>query len=193
MAGEARAGGETLPPQLWWRRAWRQAAYLAITLGVVALVALGLGVAAAGVQARRDEARSADLALVLVPPVPPEALADHVLELYRRGYVPRVVVVGEGHEGFRADLLERGVPEETVMANASAGVATLQALAQEARAGGATSLLLVAGPSETLTALKVLRDQGLRAYGSPPPDPPAGPLSLLRSSLRYWRYTLVGQ
>jgi hypothetical protein len=196
-----RAGAEAAAQggrQSWrqvWRGAGRQLGYLGLTLAALALGALALGALAAGLQAGRDEARSADLALVVAPAVPPASLADQVFELYRRGYVPRVVMVGEGQAGLVAQLVERGVPESSLEVAPEAGGAAFE-LRQEARAAyasGAASALVVAPPVETLRALKVVRDQGLRAYGAPPPDGVGDPLSLAAASAGYWRYVLLGR
>lgn len=181
--------------RLWWREGWRQAAYLAVTVTVVALIALALGATAAGLQAGRDEARNADLALIVAPPVPPTALADHSVELYRRGYVTTLLIVGEGQAGLVAQLIERGIPE-THLASGPPGPLTpgeLRRLIGEARPSGASSMLVVAFPGELLRALKLVRDQDVRAYGSPAPGATADPLELIGASVRYWQYVLLGR
>lgn len=180
-----------------WRRLGRQAArqagHLLITVTIVALIAIALGAIAAGLQAGRDEARSADLALVVAPAVPPAGLADHSFELYRRGYVRTLLLVGEGTVALRAQMAERGVPEAAIVeAPAAATSAELRRLSREARAGAATSALVVTAPEEQLRALKIVRDQGLRAYGAPPPTATVEPLGLVAASVRYWRYVLLG-
>lgn len=175
------------------RRAGRQAAHMASTLAVVALTALALAAIAAWLQARRDETRSADLALVVVPAVPPAGLAEHSFELYRRGYVRSLLLVGDGTVALRAQLAELGMPEAGMVEEpAKATTAELRRLAQEARAGAATSALVVIEPEEQLRAIKIARDQGLRAYGAPVRDAPVEPLRLIGASVRYWRYVLLG-
>lgn len=194
-AERAAATGAAVSSQLWRRQVRRQLVYLGLTAAAVALAALALGMIAVGLQSGRDEARGADLALVVVSAVPTEPVADHTFELYRRGYVPVVIVVGEGREGLKAQLVERGMPEEQVGLGGAAGqpgVAALQTLAREAHTRGATSLLVVTEPAETLTALKIARDQGLRAYGSPAPGSAPQPLGLALASVRYWQYVLIG-
>lgn len=174
------------------REAARQMSHLALTLAVVALAAIALGAVAAGLQAGRDEARAADLALVVAPAVPPAALADHSFELYRRGYARTMLLVGEGAAALRAQLAERGVPEEgMVEASTAATAAELRRLAREARSGAASALVVTA-PEEQLRALKIARDQGLRAYGAPQPAASVDPLGLVGASMRYWRYVLFG-
>lgn len=174
--------------RLTWRLARQQAAYLATTVALVALVALVLGVVAVALQAGRDETRNSDMAFIMAPAVPPRSLADHSFELYRRSYVPTLVIIGEGQASLSASLIERGLPEAQLIGAAD----DLPRLAQEARANGATSVLLVAPPADLLRAIKIVRDHGLRAYGSPIPGARVEPLSLLGASIDYWRYVLLG-
>lgn len=175
------------------RQIGQQMAHLALLTATVALLALVLGAVAAGMQASRDEARAVDLALVVAPAAPPAALADHVFDLYRRGYTPRLILAGEGQGGLKTQLVERGVPEASLLSDGAsgAGAAELTRLLREAHAGGAASLLVVTAPAETLLGLKLARDQGLRAYGAPAPERTLDPLSLLEASLDYWRYVLL--
>jgi len=184
VAAPARAAG--------WRGARRQAGYGLSVLLVMALIALLVGAVAAGLQARRDEARSADVLLIVAPALPSPALIDHAFEIYRRRYAPGVVIVGAGSEAMRVALLERGAPEGTLQAATPAGapVAALQEVAHSARSAGATSALIVAEPAEMVLWLKLVGDSGLRAYGAPPRGVAPGPVALLRASGQYWRYAL---
>ncbi|HMQ32891.1 MAG TPA: YdcF family protein [Chloroflexaceae bacterium] len=183
------------PPdgRLVWREVRRQATALAVTVAVVAVVAFGLSLAAAAMQAGRDETRSADLAVVVAPAAPSERMADHAFEVYRRGYVPAVLLAGEGQAGLKAQLLARGVPEAALLSDgAGAAAPDLRRLARRAADGDAMSALVIAAPEETLLALKIARDQGLRAYGSPTPGAAMTPGGLLGAAARYWRYVLLG-
>ena len=177
-----------------WRVVRQQAAYLALIVTSVAVAALIMAAVTAGFQAGRDEARSADLAFVVVPIVPPAVLADHAFELYRRGYVVQLVLAGEGREGLKAELVARGVPQAQVaLSEADVPVlATLQHSARQLRVSGGSSLLIVTTPEEILTALKLVRDQGLRAYGAPVPGTAPDVLRLLLASVHYWQYVLGG-
>lgn len=180
-----------------WRRlgrqTGRQAARLAVTLAILALAALTLGALAAALQAGRDEARNADIALILVPAVPPAGLAEHSFELYRRGYVRTLLIAGAGTAALQTQLTELGVPDASIVKGAATATAVeLRRLAREAGAGAEASALIVTAPEEQLWALKIARDQGLRAYGSPPPTSGVEPLRLAGASLRYWRYVLFG-
>lgn len=176
-----------------WRRARQQAGYALSVLLVMALIALLVGAVAAGLQARRDEARSADVLLIVAPALPSSALIDHAFEVYRRRYAPGVVIVGAGSEAMRVALLERGAPEGALQAAtpAEAPVAALQEVALAARSAGAASALIVAEPAEMLLWLKLVSDNGLSAYGAPPRGVAPGPVALLRASAQYWRYALI--
>ncbi|MGQ9926582.1 MAG: hypothetical protein ACUVS4_06880 [Chloroflexaceae bacterium] len=175
-----------------WRGTRRQAGYILSVLLVMALIALLVGAVAAGLQARRDEVRSADVLVIVVPALPSPALIDHAFEVYRRRYAPGVVIVGAGSQAMRIALLERGAPEGTLQAAIQAGapVAALQEVARSARSSGAASALIVAEPAEMVLWLKLMGDSGLSAYGAPPRGVAPGPLALLRASGQYWRYAL---
>lgn len=176
-----------------WRRARRRAGYAVSVLLVMALIALLVGAVAAGLQARRDEARSADVLLIVAPALPSLALIDHAFEIYRRRYAPGVIIVGAGSEAMRVALLERGAPEATLQAArpTEATVVALQEVARSARSAGAASALIVGEPAEMLLWLKIVGDNGLSAYGAPPRGVAPGPVALLRASGQYWRYALI--
>lgn len=176
-----------------WRHARRQAGYAVSVLLVITLIALLVGAVAAGLQARRDEARSADVLLIVAPALPSPALIDHAFEIYRRRYAPGVIIVGAGSEALRVALLERGAPEATLQAArpTEATVVALQEVARSARSAGAASALIVGEPAEMLLWLKIVGDNGLSAYGAPPRGVAPGPVALLRASGQYWRYALI--
>lgn len=186
------AGAASVAGRPWWRLVRRQAGYLAATLLAVASVALALSAVATMIQAGRDEARAADVALVLAPAVPPEALADHVFELFRRGYTPTLILAGEGQAGLQAQLVARGIPEAQVQGADGGAPSELRRLAREALGAGAGSVLVVTRPEGALLTIKIMRDQGLRAYGAPVPPARVEPLAVAEASLRYWQYVLLG-
>ncbi len=175
-----------------WRRVGWQAGYALSVLLILALIALLVGALAAGLQARRDEARTADVLLIVAPEVPSAALVEHAFELYRRRYAPSVVIVGAGSEAMRIALIERGAPEGALQAPTptTEPVAALRDSARAARQAGAASALIVAEPAEVLLWIKLVGDNDLKAYGAPPPGVTPGPLALLRASGQYWRYVL---
>jgi hypothetical protein len=159
----------------------------------VLLLALALSTAATAVQARRDEARSADLLIVVAPAVPPEALVKRSFDLYRRGFADRIVVVGAGGEGLRAALQAQGLPESAAIAVLPPGDETEQLMttARQARADGAASAVVAGDGAAMLRWLKLAGDAGLRAYGAPTPNESASPLELVEAGARYWRYVLL--
>jgi hypothetical protein len=174
-----------------WRQIRRQAATLVASIATVVLVSLCISTLAVWLQGRRDEARSADVLFVAAPELPSEALVEHSFELFLRGYAPQVVVVGQGGEGLRALLLERGVPEAAVVAATGADLQAKLAAAAAARQSGAGSALVAGAPAELLLWLKLTRDMGLRSYGAPTPgEAPALP-ELVGAGARYWRYALL--
>lgn len=179
------------PPHVLWRALAAQLIRLASVSAAVLLILLGISVAAAAIQAGRDEARHADTLLVLAPEIPPQPLIDHTLELYRRGYASRVLLVGPGQAQARGQLIDRGVPAEAIGLPPPAPSTSAWLTGAVAQSEGA-SALVVAGPGELLSAIKLAQDNGLRAYGSPPPGSDLRPLDLLSAGLRYWGYVLGG-
>lgn len=177
--------------QLRWRAIGAQLRWLGLVCSMVLLALLGTSVAAATIQAGRDETRHADLLLVLAPEIPPQPLVDHTLELYRRGYAARVLLVGPGQSQARDRLLDRGVPAEAIGLIPPAPTTAAWLSDAAAQASGQTALV-VADPSEILTILKLVQDRSLRAYGSPPAGTGVRPLDLLGAGVRYWGYVLGG-
>lgn len=177
------------------RRAGRavaaQASRLLGLLTILAVLGLGLVALATGLQSQRDEARRSDLLLVVAPAVPPQAFVDHTFELYRRGYAPRLLVAGDGRRQVLAALRERGLPAEAMVEAEGPALAPEHVAALRAEQGEQASALVVAQPEELLLTMKIARDLGLRAYGSPPPGPGVEPLELLQASADYWRYVLI--
>lgn len=195
MAAETTPVSEQQPVaerRVLWRQVRRQIVHLAMTLAVIVVVALVLSTAASAIQAPRNEARNADVVLVVAPAVPSQALVDHAFDLYRRGYAPKMVVLGPGSEGLRAALQERGVGDTAVVPAPSAGseAAQLRAAAAAARAEGAVSALVAGEPAAMLRRLKLTGDEGLRAYAAPVPGEGPGPLELAEAGVRYWPYLL---
>jgi hypothetical protein len=177
------------------RQLRRQLLYVARSLTTVLLVGLLLSSVAVSLQARRDEARNADAAIVVAPAVPPERLIERSFDLYRRGFARELLVIGSGSEGLRMALIEQGAGEEAVIAVAGEGgeTAQLRVAAEMARASGATTVVVVGEGAEMLRWLKQVSDCGLRPYGAPVPMEGPGVVELLAASGRYWRYLLLQQ
>jgi hypothetical protein len=155
-------------------------------------VALLLSSLAVGLQSRRDEARTADLLLVVASaPLAPE-LPETVLDLARRGYAPELVLVGSGAAALRAALVEQGQPEGSMQLGpeAPSELAMLQAAATAARGRGAATAVVVGEPVELLTLLKAVEDSGLEPFGAPVAALEPDPLAILSAGVRYWGYAL---
>lgn len=169
-----------------------QSVYLLAVLGAIIAVALLLSSLAVGLQSRRDEARTADLLLVVASaPLAPE-LTETVLDLARRGYAPELVLVGSGAAALRAALVEQGQPEGSMQLGpeAPSELAMLQAAAAAARGRGAATAVVVGEPVELLTLLKAVEDSGLEPFGAPVPALEPDPLAILSAGVRYWGYAL---
>lgn len=175
------------------RQIRRQIVYLWWTLLLIVSLMLASGMLAVTLQASRDDTRRTDLALVVTPVVPSQAMINHTLDLYRRGLVTQMLLVGEGSDGLRARLVEQGLSEERiVLLSPSLHVsADLQLAGQNALAQGSQTVLVVAEPADMLTALKIMRDQDLRAYSSPVRESTLDLGTLFRATMRYWFYVLA--
>lgn len=174
------------------RAARRQVSYLLALAAGVTVVSLLLSVGAAAVQARRMEARSADLVIVVAPAPPPPALVEHSFDLYRRGYASELALVGAGEPALRAALVERGAAAAALgePLAADAETAQLRAAVARARAAGAVSVLIAGDGAEMLRWLKLAGDAGLEGYGAPTPEAMPGFPHLVEAGFRYWRYVL---
>jgi uncharacterized SAM-binding protein YcdF (DUF218 family) len=161
------------------------------------------------VQGRYPETRRADAIVVLLQhcelmeeqePQPSEEPCgvqelQYALNLYRRAYASHIVLVDREAEPAYTYLLGQGFPEQSLLQENQfeTRVEQFAHLADEMRAHGMSSLLVVGHPHEILLALKMTRDLGLQSYGEP--LPPVSRLDLpllLQESYRYWRYVLFG-
>jgi uncharacterized SAM-binding protein YcdF (DUF218 family) len=142
------------------------------------------------VQGQRDETRPAGAAIVLSAErwrgdsaAMRQARLDHALDLYRRGTVSRFILTGPSPTGTepseaalsRDYLVERGVPQEALRLEERGGT-TLECLrnaADQAREDGVGTVLLVSDSVHMLRSLKMARDIGMVAYGSPAYNSPA--------------------
>jgi uncharacterized SAM-binding protein YcdF (DUF218 family) len=150
-------------------------------------------------QARRDEARPADLILVLGaaeysgrPSPVLKARLDHALHLYQRKLAPRIMTTGgaggdplftEGGVG-RAYLIGKSVPSEaiTVETEGESTVHSTAIVAETMRRMGLDSCIVVSDGYHIYRVKKMLEFRGLEVYGSPRP-------SALRGSIgERWLY-----
>lgn len=135
-------------------------------------------------QSARDEARPADLIMVLGaaeyrgrPSPVLKARLDHALELYRRKLAPRILTTGgpgrdplytEGGVG-RAYLSSRDVPSEDILVEAvgESTVHSIAAAGEIMRRLGLSSCIVVSDGYHIYRVKKMLEFQGIRVYGSP--------------------------
>lgn len=155
------------------------------------------------VQAQRDETRPADIAFVLNntagQSVQPQL--DTALILHRRGIVSRILLAGSESAAAGRYLAQQGTPAAAVLISSEPGGTLPQQMAsaaQIARTAGATSVVIVADRWELLRVLKIARDDGLIAYGTPAQG--ANRRSILntgtlivRESWAYLSYLFVGK
>jgi uncharacterized SAM-binding protein YcdF (DUF218 family) len=163
-------------------------------VGWITVLALGLAAAAAVTQttlvirrqSAREEARPADVILILGaaeyrgrPSPVLKARLDHGLQLYRRKLASRILTTGGagGDPIFteaavaRDYLRQQGVPAEAIIVEAE-GESTLQsavAAAEIMRRMGLRSCVVVSDGYHIFRAKKILAAQGLTVYGSPRP------------------------
>ena len=184
-----------------------------IVIAVALLVVLGLVCALIVVQGRRDEAQQVGAgqvgaALVLGaaqwngdPSPVLRARLDHALDLYRRGQVRQIILtggVGPGDTTSEAAagkqyLIDRGMTADALLLEEQ-GTTTWESLRNVvplARANRIGAVLLVSDPFHMLRSIKMARDLGLIAYGSPTRSSPitAGSAEEIRYILReVWAY-----
>jgi uncharacterized SAM-binding protein YcdF (DUF218 family) len=136
------------------------------------------------VQGQRDDARDSGAAVVLGaaqwngdPSPVLRARLDHALDLYHRGVVKRIILTGGVGAGDRFSeaavgkqyLLDRQLSAEVLLLDERSTTTweNMQNAADLARANGIDTVLLVSDPFHMLRSLKMARDLGLSAYGSP--------------------------
>jgi uncharacterized SAM-binding protein YcdF (DUF218 family) len=186
-----------------------------IAIVVTLLALLGLVCALIVIQGRRDEAQQVGAgqvgaALVLGaaqwngdPSPVLRARLDHALELYRRGQVRQIILTGGIGAGDTISeaaagkqyLIDRGMTADALLLEEQ-GTNTWESLHNAvplARANRIGAVLLVSDPFHMLRSIKMARDMGLIAYGSPTRSSPiaTGSAEETRSVLREaWAYML---
>jgi uncharacterized SAM-binding protein YcdF (DUF218 family) len=163
----------------------KKALWNATALAVIGLLFL-IGVLAAriGQQSTREEARPADVILVLGaaeyrgrPSPVLRARLDHALELFNQKMAPRILTTGgpggdpvftEGGVG-RSYLTSRGVPSDAVIVE-NEGESTVQSTAMAGeimRRMGLRSVIVVSDGYHIYRVKRMLQSRGLKVYGSP--------------------------
>ena len=170
---------------------------LARSLGLIGLAALISATLGAGYGAYRiwqrgevDEARPVDAIVVLGAaqydgrPSPVfEARLQHALQLYRGGVAPYLVVTGGGRAGdrtteaaaARAWAERQGVPAAAILGSDQARntLELMEAVAGLLREHGLRSAVFVSDRSHMLRVLRMAKDLGVEAYGSPATSSPS--------------------
>jgi uncharacterized SAM-binding protein YcdF (DUF218 family) len=135
-------------------------------------------------QGARDEARTTDAIVVLgaaqydgTPSPLFEARISHAVQLYRDGIAPVFIVTGGKHPGdrtteadaARAYALAHDVPAEAILVEdrSRTTLEQLRTVGGMLRDRGLTSAVLVSDRTHMLRSLRIARDQGIEAYGSP--------------------------
>ncbi len=171
-----------------------------VTMLSVALVVFALTAAAVVQRGRTDEARAADVIVVLGaaqfdgrPQQYLVARLKHALALYRSGTAPRILTLGGKQPGDRFTeaeagrrwLTDNGVPASAVEAvgegNDTLGSVRSAAAVMSER--GWRSAVVVTDPWHELRSTTMLADQGITAYGSPTRTGPS--VAGLRVKVRY--------
>ncbi|HEU4642798.1 MAG TPA: YdcF family protein [Gemmatimonadaceae bacterium] len=176
-----------------------------IIAGVIWLAILGwlAVVVAVVVVGRRDEARPADAIVVLGaaqyegrPSPVLRGRLDHVLELWRRGLAPLVIVTGGTGVGdttseaavSRRYLLQHGVPDSAVVMETH-GMTTIQSLHAVSKLMAplpGRRVILVSDPFHMLRLSVLARRLGMTPYTSPTRTSP-----ISASPAQRWRYVLA--
>jgi len=135
-------------------------------------------------QGGRDERRPAAAIVVLGAaqfdgrPSPVfKARLDHALDLYRAGVAPFLVMTGGNAAGdwtteadvARAFAIEQGVPAAAILLEDRGRntLESLRAVAALLRGRGVTDAVFVSDRTHMLRVLRIARDQGMTAWGSP--------------------------
>jgi len=142
-------------------------------------------------QGGRDEARKADAIVVLgaaqyngTPSPLFEARLDHAVRLYKDGIAPVFIVTGgKGRprdttteaEAARDYAIAQGVPASKILVEdqSRTTLEQLTTVGQMLRDSGLRSAVIVSDRTHMLRSLRIARDQGIEAYGSPTTTSPA--------------------
>ena len=153
-------------------------------------------------QGNKDEARPADAIVVLgaaqyngVPSPIYQARLDHAINLFEEGLASTLVVTGgklpgdtfTEAEAGRAYAIAHGVPEDAILVE-DGGRTTLESLRTVgAMLGeqGFDSAVFVSDRTHMLRVLRIARDQGVEAFGSPTRTSPidSSPSERLRATI----------
>jgi len=148
-------------------------------------------------QSMRDEARPADVIVILGaaayrgrPSPVLKARLDHGLDLFRKDYAPRILTTGGagGDPDFtesevgRAYLIRRGVPSEAIILEpvGDSTVYSAAAVGEIMKRMKLSSCIVVSDGYHIFRAKRLIEDHGVQVFGSPRPAPP-------RNDWRHWK------
>jgi uncharacterized SAM-binding protein YcdF (DUF218 family) len=154
-------------------------------------------------QGGRDDARPADVIVVLgaaqyngTPSPLFEARLEHAVRLFENGIAPVLVVTGgKGRPGdvtteaaaARAYALAHGVPDEAILVEdeSRTTLEQLETVGRMLRDRGLGTAVLVSDRTHMLRSLRIARDQGFEAYGSPTTTSPteSSPVEQLKDTI----------
>lgn len=144
------------------------------------------------VQGQRNDARRVDALLLLSPAQLTDAHLSHAFDLYRRDNAPTLILVGDNVQEARDTLTAQNLPDTAFHLLRTTGErqADIRAATLLAYQQGVSSVLVVDTPDALLLDVKMLRDLGLHAYGSPVPALSPGAGDVVWAGVRYWDYVL---
>jgi uncharacterized SAM-binding protein YcdF (DUF218 family) len=162
-------------------------------LGILALAGVLLAAAYTSYriwdQGGRDEKRPADAIVVMGaaqydgrPSALFESRLRHAVDLFHQGIAPILVVTGGKQEGdrtteaavARAFAIRNGVPDAAILSE-DQGRNTIESIRSVSRLFRQHELaraVFVSDPSHMLRVLRIARDEGIEAHGSPTPTGP---------------------
>jgi hypothetical protein len=176
-----------------WRRiALGQLGQAGLLIGAIALTLIGLSALAIMLQAQRDETRPAGWIIAVASGKPDAALVEHIVAQQRRGFAPRVLVIGANPQRLADQLNAAGVAASDLdVAETTNARQQLAAYASALQA--APPVVIIAAPEELLLYRKISRDLGIVAFTSAPRGQTLRSGATLAAALAYWRYALLGQ
>ena len=162
---------------------------LLIVSGVAVAVVAGVASFRIWQQGDRDEQRPVDAIVVLGAaqydgrPSPVfAARLDHAVSLWQSGIAPEFVVTGGKLPGDRTTeaavarryAVDHAVPDDDIWGENEAHntLDSLRAVAAEMKKRDLKSAVFVSDPTHMLRVLRIARDLGIEAYGSPTPTSP---------------------
>ncbi len=141
--------------------------FVATLIALAVLAAIGAAIVA---QAGRDEAASADTAVLMLDGSDggEATRIERTLRLYLGGQISRVVLAGSNPGSARDALISRGVvPDKIVEVRSSTELGQIEDVQQLVQEAHIADIMLIGEPVEALRLLKIARDRGLTLRSAP--------------------------